>query len=190
MVLWFFGLLVLWAARLYFRHLTFQFSLPMPNQLQTAFARIEKLPAFLQNWATNFALRQAVPFLKTSRVKYERVNPREWIAHVPNVRAVQNHLRQVHAGAMITVAESVAVTMMGYNLPEDRLPLVKSLEARFVRRSSGRIRAVARLTEEQLQTILTEPKGEITLEVEVTDESGEAPVLVTVVPAWTTRRKK
>ena len=162
----------------------------MANALQQAFAKISRLPAGLQNWATNFALRRAVPFLRTSRVHYERVDEREWIAHVPNKRSVQNHLGQVHAGVMITVAESVAVTMMGLSLPKERLPLVKSIHAQFVRRSSGRIRATARLTEAQLHRIKTEPKGEITIEVEVRDESGEQPVLVTIVPAWTTKRKK
>lgn len=160
----------------------------MPNQLQRAFAKIEKLPTALQNWATNIALRRAVPFLGSSRVHFERVSEQEWIAHVPNKRSVQNHLRQVHAGAMITVAESVAVTMMGLSLPPDRLPLVKSITAQFVRRSSGRIRAVARLTDEQLRMIKEEPKGEITIEVEVTDETGERPILVSVVPAWTVRK--
>ena len=160
----------------------------MPNLIADALTRIEKLPAGLRNWATNFAFGRAVPYVRTSRVHYDKVSPTEWIAHVPNRRSVQNHLRQVHAGAMITAAESVAVTMMAQSLPPDRLPLVKSIEARFVRRSSGAIRAVARLTDEQLHQIRTEPKGEVRIEVTVTDESGEVPVEITVVPAWTTRR--
>ena len=162
----------------------------MANLIADAIARIEKLPPVLRNWATNFAFGRAVPYVRTSRVHYDKVSPNEWIAHVPNKRSVQNHLRQVHAGAMITVAESVAVTMMAQNLPPDRLPLVKTITAQFVRRSSGRITATARLTDEQLQLIRTEPKGEVSIEVEMRDESGEAPVLITVVPAWTLRRKK
>jgi acyl-coenzyme A thioesterase PaaI-like protein len=160
----------------------------MANLIASALARIEKLPKSLQNRALNFAFSRAVPFVRTAKVHYEKVNEREWIAHVPNKKAVQNHMKQVHAGAMITLAESVAVTMMGMSLPPERLPLVKSLEAKFVRRSSGRIRAVARLTEEQLQRIKTEPKGEVVIEVDIRDETGEIPVVITVVPAWTTRK--
>ncbi|MEM6769415.1 MAG: DUF4442 domain-containing protein, partial [Bacteroidota bacterium] len=74
------------------------------------------------------------------------------------------------------------------SLPPDRLPLVKSLEAKFVRRSSGRIRAIARLTDEQLAMIKTEPKGEVVIEVDVRDETGEIPAVITVIPAWTTRK--
>lgn len=160
----------------------------MPNVIAAALARISRLPAWLQNPATNFAFRRAVPFVGTSRVHYEKVSAQEWIAHVPNKRSVQNHLGQVHAGAMMVLAESVAVTMMGMNLPPDRLPLVKQLEARFIRRSSGRIRAVARLTDEQLRRIQTEPKGEVVIEVDIRDETGEVPAVITVVPAWTTRK--
>ena len=161
----------------------------MPNVIASALARIAKLPKGMQNWATNFAFRRAVPFVGTSKVHYEKVSPQEWIAHVPNKRRVQNHLGQVHAGAMMVVAESVAVTMMGMNLPPDRLPLVKSLEAKFVRRSKGKIRAVARLTDEQLHRIKTEPKGEVVIEVDLRDETGEVPAVITVVPAWTSRKK-
>lgn len=84
----------------------------MANLIADALARIEKLPAFARNWATNFAFHRAVPYVGTTRIEYEIVSPQKWVASVPNVRPVRNHLRQVHAGAMITVAESVAVTMM------------------------------------------------------------------------------
>lgn len=161
----------------------------MPNLIAEALSQIAELPEDQQNAATNFAFQMAVPFVKTSRIHYEKVSAQEWIAHVPNEPDVRNHLQQVHAGAMMTLAESVAVTMMAQSLPPDRLPLVKSLEAQFVRRSSGRIRAIARLTDEQLHLIQTEPKGEVVIEVDIRDETGEVPAVITVVPAWTTRKK-
>jgi len=160
----------------------------MPNLIASALAQIAELPEDQQNAATNFAFQMAVPFVKTARVHYEKVSPQEWIAHVPNEPDVRNHLQQVHAGAMMTLAESVAVTMMAQSLPEDRLPLVKSLEAQFVRRSSGRIRAIARLTDEQLTSIKNDPKGEVVIEVDIRDETGEIPAVITVVPAWTTKK--
>lgn len=161
----------------------------MANLIAEALAQIAELPTEQQNAATNFAFQMAVPFVKTSRVHYEKVSPQEWIAHVPNEPDVRNHLQQVHAGAMMTLAESVAVTMMAQSLPPDRLPLVKSLEAKFVRRSSGRIRAIARLSDEQLNRIKTDPKGEVVIEVDIRDETGEIPAVITVIPAWTMKRR-
>jgi len=160
----------------------------MPNLIAEALGQIAELPEEMQNKAINFAFSTAVPFVKTAKVHYEKVSEQEWIAHVPNEPEVHNHLQQVHAGATITLAESVAVTMMAQSLPPDRLPLVKTIEAQFVRRSSGRMRAIARLTEEQLHRIKTEPKGEVRIEVDIRDETGEVPVVVVVVPAWTTKK--
>ena len=160
----------------------------MPNIIAQALTQIAALPKEARNEATNVAFQMAVPFVATAKVHYEKVTDREWIAHVPNEPEVRNHLGQVHAGAMMTLAESVAVTMMAMNLPDDRLPLVKSVNAQFVRRSNGRIRAIARLSEEQLALIKTEPKGEVSIEVDIRDEDGEVPAVITVVPAWTTKR--
>ncbi len=162
----------------------------MPNLIADALAQIAQLPEEVREAATNTAFHAAVPFVKTSRVHYEVVTDREWIAHVPNEPDVRNHLQQVHAGAMMTLAESVAVTMMAMSLPPNRLPLVKSVNAAFVRRSNGTIRAIARLTDEQLHRIRTEPKGEVTIEVDIRDADGETPAVITVTPAWTTRSSK
>ena len=160
----------------------------MANVIADALKQIAELPEENQNAAVNMAFSMAVPFVGTAKIHYEQVNHNEWIAHVPNEQEVRNHLGQVHAGAMMTLAESVAVTMMAMNLPPDRLPLVKSLNAQFVRRSKGAIRAVARLSEAQLELIRNEPKGEVTIEVDIRDEEGEVPAVITVVPAWTMRR--
>lgn len=160
----------------------------MANLIADALAQIAQLPEESQNAATNMAFQMAVPFVKTSKIHYESVRHNEWIAHVPNEAEVQNHLQQVHAGAMMTLAESVAVTMMAQNLPDNRLPLVKSVNAQFVRRSNGRIRAIARLTDEQLEMIRTEPKGEVSIEVDIRDADDEVPAVITVVPAWTTKK--
>ncbi|PJF32799.1 MAG: DUF4442 domain-containing protein, partial [Phototrophicales bacterium] len=79
---------------------------------------------------------------------------------------------------MVVVAETVAVMMTAMNLPHDRIPLVKRIDAQFVKRSEGKIRAVAKLTDEQIQFIRTTPKGDLEIEVLVTDEEKKQPVLV------------
>ena len=160
----------------------------MPNIIADALKQIAELPEEVQNKATNQAFQMAVPFVATARVHYEQVRHNEWIAHVPNEPDVRNHLGQVHAGAMMTLAESVAVTMMAMNLPGNRLPLVKSVSAQFVRRSNGAIRAVAKLSDAQLEMIRTEPKGEVSIDVDIRDADGEVPAVITVVPAWTTKK--
>jgi len=66
---------------------------------------------------------------------------------------------------MILIGETIGVMIMAMNLPGDRIPLVKSIQADFVKRSSGSMTGVVKLSDEQIESIQREPKGEIELEV-------------------------
>ena len=150
---------------------------------------VQQLPSFLRNRARNIALRRAVPFLGTTKLRFHQTEPEIWEVSVRNQRRVQNHLGQIHAGVMVLLAETIGVMICTHNMPGGRIPLVKKLDARFVRRSEGAMRAVVRLDATQRQYIVDNEKGEMDLDVTVTDESGEQPVLVTVTTAWIPRRK-
>ncbi len=82
------------------------------------------------------------------------------------------------------LAETVAVFVTALNLPNDRIPLVKKIEADFVKRSKGALRATATLSPEQILLLETTEKGEMIIDVFVTDESGIQPVLIKVTSAW------
>lgn len=150
---------------------------------------VQQLPSFLRNRARNIALRRAVPFLGTTKLRFHQTEPEIWEVSVRNQRRVQNHLGQIHACVMVLLAETIGVMICTHNMPGGRIPLVKKLDARFVRRSEGAMRAVVRLDATQRQYIVDNEKGEMDLDVTVTDESGEQPVLVTVTTAWIPRRK-
>ncbi len=161
----------------------------MRNPIIKALATIDKFPAFLRPWLRNIAFGRTVSYVGTTGVKFEKITKNEWIAIVKNKRHVRNHIKQVHAGAMLVVAETVSVFLTAMNVPGDRLPLVKKIEADFVRRSEGTIRAVAKLTDKEIQFIHDNEKGELLLEVIVTDESGERPVIVYVTAAWIPKKR-
>ena len=161
----------------------------MANQLTTAFALVEKLPAFMRDRARNIALRRAVPFLGTVKMRFHQTDLNCWEVSLANRKRAQNHLGQIHACAMVALAETVGVMICAHNMPGGRIPLVKQLNAQFVRRSTGDMRAIVRLTDEQRQYILDNEKGEMDLNVTVTDESGEEPVLATVTTAWIPRKR-
>ena len=61
---------------------------------------------------------------------------------------------------------------------------MKNIEADFVKRSTGKLTGVVNLTDEQIEFIQREPKGELELEVTVTDEADINPVLIRVTTAW------
>lgn len=162
----------------------------MKSQLARSIEKIEKLPQFLQNSVRNFALGSTVPFVGKSGIQFEKTNPTEWIASIKNKKKVQNHLKQVHACAMILLAETLGVMIMAQNVDNDKIPLVKKIEADFVKRSTGGMRGVVQLTEAQQQFIQNNEKGEMEVEVIITDEAGVNPILVKVTSAWIPKNRK
>ena len=85
---------------------------------------------------------------------------------------------------MILIAETVGVMIMAMNLPGDRIPLVKNIDASFVKRSTGSMTGVVKLSDDQIAMIHREPNGEVDLDVEITDEAQVNPVIVRVTAAW------
>lgn len=160
------------------------------NRITRALGTIKKFPRFMRGWVRDAAFGRSVPYVGSTGVRFLKMEPQEWVALVPNRRRARNHIRQVHAGAMIVAAETVAVMMTAMHLPNDRIPLVKRIDAQFVKRSEGDIHAVARLREVDIRYIRETPKGELEIEVEVTDEEQKAPVLVRVTSAWVPKEPK
>ena len=107
-----------------------------------------------------------------------------------NYKKVQNHIGSVHAAAMALLAESSTGFIVGVNLPGDKLPLIKEMNLKYVKRAQGDMQAVARLTDEQIACMQTQDKGEVTVEVKVTDAQGIEPVVCEMVWAWIPKNSK
>ncbi len=159
------------------------------SQIAIAVDRVERLPEFLRNRVFNMLIGRVVPFVGTAGLKITKATNNEWVASLDNRRKVGNHLKQIHACAMILIGETIGVMIMAMNLPGDRIPLVKNIEADFVKRSTGKLTGVVTLTDEQIEFIQREPKGELELEVTVTDEASINPVLIRVTTAWIPKSK-
>ena len=91
---------------------------------------------------------------------------------------------------MVLLAETATGLLMGMNIPDDKVPLIKSLKTNFVRRSTGKMQAVATITEAQKMMLLNQDKGEFLVAVVVTDESGEQPIQCEMLWAWTLKKKR
>jgi hypothetical protein len=91
---------------------------------------------------------------------------------------------------MALLAETATGFAVGMNLPDDKIPLIKTLKVDYTKRSTGGMRAVAELSAEQVEAMRTQPKGEVLVQVSVTDESGEAPIKCEMLWAWVPKKKK
>lgn len=161
-----------------------------PNRLQRSLARLSEAPGFMQRWVRNIVLHRAVPFTGTAKVNFVHMAPERVEVHLANEKAVQNHIGGVHASAMNLLAETATGMVVGMNVRDDCLPLAKRLGMAFVKRATGALTAVATLTPEQQQALRDSDKGEVTVQVVVTDETGIEPVQCECVWAWVPARPR
>ncbi|WP_293762542.1 DUF4442 domain-containing protein [uncultured Aquitalea sp.] len=148
-----------------------------------------RLPVGLRSTVLSLLFGKLVPFLSTAGLRFEQVGHEQLTVSIRNRRKVQNHIKGVHAAAMALLAETATGFVVGMNVPDDKLMLLKSMKVNYTKRSQGNMRAVARLTPEQIQLMHDTEKGDVLVEVTVTDESGESPVQCEMVWAWIPKKR-
>jgi acyl-coenzyme A thioesterase PaaI-like protein len=161
----------------------------MSNQLKRVVESSKWLPANVRATVVSKILGKVVPYVGTTGLLYEEISSERVIVSIRNQHKVQNHIKNVHAAAMALLAETATGFVVGINLPDDKLPLIKSLKVDFYKRTKGDMRAVATLTPEDVASIATEPKGELWVPVTVTDESGNEPIKCEMLWAWVPKAK-
>jgi acyl-coenzyme A thioesterase PaaI-like protein len=155
-----------------------------PNRLQRQLAKLDKLPRFMQGAARNAVLRRVVPFTGTAKLEFTQLKPEGVRIDLRNHRSVQNHIRGVHASAMNLLAETATGMAVGMHVRDDCLPLAKELKMQFKKRATGGLHAVACLTPAQIALMQEQDKGEVQVQVTVTDDAGVEPVQCEFVWAW------
>ncbi|PTQ90662.1 DUF4442 domain-containing protein [Agitococcus lubricus] len=161
----------------------------MSNQLKRIVDSSQWLPANIRATVLSKILGKVVPYVGTSGLLYEEISSQRVIVSIRNQKKVQNHINGVHAAAMALLAETATGFVVGINLPDDKLPLIKSLKVDYHRRTKGDMRAVATLDAADIARIHQEAKGEILVPVTVTDESGNEPIQCEMVWAWVPKNK-
>lgn len=159
------------------------------NRLARLVKKIESYPKFLQKPVLNFALRRTVKLVGTAKIDVIELTKTDSIFLLKNRKRVQNHIGTVHAAAMALIAETATGLVVGMNVPDDKIPVIKTLKVDYTKRAKGDLVAKAHLTEQQIQDILTLEKGEVEVAVTVTDEEGKEPIECQMLWAWTPKRR-
>ncbi|MBI5536302.1 MAG: DUF4442 domain-containing protein [Deltaproteobacteria bacterium] len=159
------------------------------NRMSRMLRHVEKIPSPLRTRARSLVIGRIVKFVGTSRLDIEELTHQRAAVFIRNRKLIQNHIGGVHAAAMALIAETATGFVVSMNLPDDRVPVIKSMKVSFLKRSKGSMRAVAELTPEQIELIASTPKGEVTPKVVVTDEEGKEPIACEMVWAWTPKRR-
>ena len=156
------------------------------NKLEKTVNRLNRYP----KWVLSKAIGRIVRFVGTAGIRFESFTTEKVVLSLPNRPKVRNHIGQIHAAAMVLLTETATGMIVGINLPDDKLPLMKNLSTKFIKRSQGAMKAEAWLTEEQKQLMRENEKGEVLVPFVVTDESGESPIIGEYVWAWVPKQKK
>lgn len=159
------------------------------NRLSRTLAHLQRLPTPLRTPARSLILGRIVKFVGTAGLRVEELTATRAVVAIRNRKPVQNHIGSVHAAAMALIAETASGFVVGMNVPDNRVPVIKSMHLDYRKRASGSLRAVAELTPEQLRRIESSDKGEVQVAVTVTDETGVEPVECQMVWAWTPKRR-
>ena len=162
----------------------------MSNRFSGIVAKINNAPAFMQSFLLTKMFCSQIKFAGTTGIKIESISHHHAKIILKNRKKVQNHIGGVHAIAAGVLAESATGIAFGMNVPDSRLPLLKSLTINYTRRMQGDLTAYAVITDEQIQMIAAQEKGDVLIKVTITDESGQEPVECFMEWAWVTKRKK
>jgi acyl-coenzyme A thioesterase PaaI-like protein len=154
------------------------------NRLSKTLQKLDFLPESLKMKTISFIIGNTVKYVGTSGVNFEQITPNKLIASLENKSKVRNHIGQIHAAATTLLAETATGIIVGINIPDNKIPLMKSLKVDFVRRSKGKQTAVSTLTNEQILLITNSDKGETLVPIKVTDETGEEVVKAEMLWAW------
>jgi len=154
------------------------------NKMLRLTEKAARLPSGLRNFVLSRLFGRLVPFIGTSGVSFESIGQERLVVSIRNQRKVQNHIKGVHAAAMALLAETATGFIMGLNVPDDKLLLLKSMKIDYLQRAQGALCATASLQPDQIEILQREDKGAFSVPVSVTDESGQAPIACEMVWAW------
>ncbi len=156
----------------------------MKNQLAKIVEKLNKKPQWLRYRLLSYVLGSTVKFVGTAGIKCLRLSHKKAVFKLANKKKVRNHVGGVHAAATALLAETATGMALAMHIPDNKLPLLKSMHCDYVKRASGDLMAQASLTEEQIEKLHLEDKGSFIITCCVTDENNEEPVISQMQWAW------
>ena len=154
------------------------------NRLMRSLKSVERLPGFLHTWARSKAIGRVVKFVGTADIKVIQLDRKQGVFFLQNKPKVQNHIRGIHALATGLLAETATGLSVGCHLPDDKIPLLKSIHIDYRKVVEGDLTAKVSLDPAIVQSITTEERGSARIPVTLTDSAGNEPVDCDIVWAW------
>ena len=128
-----------------------------------------------------------LPYNKFIGIK--RAQSSEYILELEDSQNYLNHLGNVHASAQISLAEAASgefLIQLFTNIPDQYVPVVRRLEAKFRKPANGKIFARLKTTAEMIRESISELhlKGRSLISIEVDIEDIRKTVTMNNVIVW------
>ncbi len=159
------------------------------NKLGKIVARINRLSDGWRVRLLTLFFGRVIKFAGTAKVRIDQLTFEQSTLVLKNRRRVQNHIGSVHAAATALLGESATGFLIGLHVPDDKIPLLKSMHVDYIKRSSGDLTAVATVSDEQIHAMRHDEKGDVTVKVTITDSKGVEPVECQFVWAWVPKKR-
>ncbi len=161
----------------------------MKNQLASVVDKLQSKPRFIRSWLLDYALGSTIKFIGTAGLNCQLLTQEKAVFKLKNRKKVQNHIGTVHAAATSLIAETASGMVVGMNIPDDKIPVLKTMHIDYVKRSSGNLVAEATITQEQVERLHKEEKGDTVIQVRVTDDAHVEPVICQMTWAWVPKKR-
>jgi len=162
----------------------------MANRFNKIVTKINLAPRFLRSFLLTKLFSTTVKYAGTTGIKINEVSKTKALLFLKNRKSVQNHIGGIHAIAAAVLAESATGIVFGMNVPDSKLPLLKSMTINYQRRMQGDLTAEAILSSEHIEQIEKDEKGSMEISVVIRDESGQEPIVCCMDWAWVTKRSR
>jgi acyl-coenzyme A thioesterase PaaI-like protein len=160
----------------------------MANKFRKIVNKVNKTPIRIRSFLLTKIFCTTVKFAGTSSIKLVSVSNTEAVLTLENKKKVRNHIGGIHAIAAALLAESATGIVFGMNVLDSCVPLLKSMTIHYQRRMKGNLTAIAKISEADVQVIENSDKGSLIVNVEITDESEQQPIVCEMEWAWVAKR--
>lgn len=115
------------------------------------------------------------PYTGTISARITALRPGFCQAELPDRRRVRNHLRSIHAVALVNLAELTGNAALGYSLPDDARFIPSGLSIEWIKKARGTITATS-----ECPVPPTSARAEYLVPIVMTDADGDVVARVTM----------